>query len=262
MLLVDSHCHLHHFKNNQPSKQVINEIIHSAEKKNVKYFLNISVSIEDFNTMINVVPKKNNIFYSCGIHPLYVKKNCFKEDIITNLILKNTQVIGIGETGLDFVDSKSDQNIQKKIFEKHIKLAIKVNKPIIIHMRNAGLETIHLLKKNNAEQCSGVLHSFTDNINIAKMILDLGFYISFSGIITFKNADILRKVVKYVPLDRLLIETDSPYLAPVPYRGKLNQPAYLYEIAKCVSYIKKNNNITQVIENLFFNFKNLFNIKN
>ncbi|QCI26809.1 TatD family deoxyribonuclease [Buchnera aphidicola (Thelaxes californica)] len=258
MLLVDSHCHLHHLKKKNINSKEINEIINLAKKKKIQYLLNVAVSIDDFQKMLTMIVPTKEIFYSCGIHPLYVQQNCFINKVVEKFSLYK-KVIAIGETGLDFYHPIHNQLLQKKIFKKHIDLAIKINKPIIVHTRNAMSDTIKILQNNNAEKCSGIVHSFTDNISSAKKILDLGFYISFSGIVTFKNANDVKKIAKFVPLNRILIETDSPYLAPVPYRGKENQPAYLYETAKYIAMLK-NISLIELSENILFNFKKLFKL--
>ncbi|HXK00479.1 MAG TPA: YchF/TatD family DNA exonuclease, partial [Buchnera sp. (in: enterobacteria)] len=150
-------------------------------------------------------------------------------------------VIALGETGLDYFYQKKNKNNQKHAFRKHIKIGIKLNKPIIVHTRSAIDDTLSVLNETESKRCKGVIHSFTENLSYAKKILDMGFYISFSGIVTFKNADEIRKTAKYIPLDRLLIETDSPYLSPVPKRGKENQPAYLWYIADYITKLRKIN---------------------
>ncbi|HET9678836.1 MAG TPA: YchF/TatD family DNA exonuclease [Buchnera sp. (in: enterobacteria)] len=192
--------------------------------------------------------KKKNVFYSCGIHPLYVKKN--KNDFLSLENFSNIKkVIAIGETGLDYFHSKENIKYQQESFRKHIQIAKKIKKPIIVHSRSSIQDTIKILKEEKANDCRGILHSFSEkNIIYAKKLLDLGFYISFSGIITFNKTDELKKVLRYIPFESILIETDSPYLSPVPNRGKENQPSYLPYIAKQVAKIKK------------IDFENLVNI--
>ncbi|WP_343126400.1 TatD family hydrolase [Buchnera aphidicola] len=257
MFLIDSHCHLNllNFK-----KKKINKILKNAYSKNIKIILTISISLKNFKNLLQTI-KKKNIFFSCGLHPI-LKHN--KKDI--KLIKKFSQikkVIAIGETGLDFFQKNPQKINQEKLFKKHIQIAKKLNKPLIVHSREAKDQTIKILKSENAYLCSGILHSFTEDINMIKKLLDLNFYISFSGIITFKNSDTLRKTLKFVPLNRLLIETDAPYLTPVPYRGKENQPKYLYEIAKYISKIFKKNIIdfSKILKKNFFTLFKLSALK-
>ncbi|WP_343128425.1 TatD family hydrolase [Buchnera aphidicola (Kurisakia onigurumii)] len=258
MILIDSHCHLHHLKKQKIKNCEIKKIIQEANKKNVKFFLNVSVSINDFHKMISKISDNKNIFYSCGIHPLYVKKNIFNISELKE-ILKIKNVIAVGETGLDFYKNTSNKLLQEKNFDMHINCSFETRKPIIIHSRNSSTEIIKHLNNNKNKLCSGVLHSFTGNLSFAKKLLDLGFYISFSGIITFKNSEYLRKILQYIPLDRLLIETDSPYLSPIPYRGKENKPIYLYQIAKCIASLK-NICMEKLSDSIKKNFITLFNV--
>jgi len=178
----------------------------------------------------------STVWYSCGVHPLY----CYDNNSFLDLekLSDNRRVIAIGETGLDYYHNTKNNNLQKISFRQHIRTAIKLNKPLIIHMRNSSLDVLKILKEERAHICQGVIHSFTENKSIAKKFLDMNFFISFSGITTFKSAQHLLEVVKFVPIERMLIETDSPYLTPVPHRGKENQPAYLYNIANYLSKIK------------------------
>jgi len=168
-------------------------------------------------------------------------------------------VIALGETGLDYYYSFETKNLQEKFFREHIRIAITLNKPIIIHSRNAIKDTIKILKEENAEKCGGILHSFTESEKSAFELLDMGFYISFSGIITFKKSIELCNTLKKIPLEKLLIETDSPYLAPIPYRGKKNQPAYLLDIAKKIALIKEISlkELAKITTNNFFTLFNL-----
>ncbi|QIE02062.1 TatD family hydrolase [Buchnera aphidicola] len=259
MFLIDSHCHLDRL-NYKFIHQDIEDVLNKSYLNYVKKFLTISTSIKNFYQIHQLFKQYHNIFYSCGIHPLncseelyelYNQKNYF--DQIKKL--SNIQnVIAIGETGLDYYHSSKNKKIQQNFFREHIRMAIKLKKPIIVHSRNATNDTINILKEEKAEKCKGVLHSFNENFNFASQLLELGFYISFSGIITFKNSIELCNTIKKIPLERLLIETDSPYLSPVPYRGKENQPAYLLNIAKTISIIKQINikTLAQITNNNFF----------
>jgi len=265
MFLIDSHCHLDRLNYNLLHKN-IEDVLNKSYQNNVKNFLTISTSINNFYKITKLFKKYNIIFYSCGIHPLNCEKefNCF--NTIKQLFIKLKElsslkrVIAIGETGLDYHYSSKTKKIQKIFFREHIKIAIALKKPIIVHSRDATDDTIRILKEENAEQCIGVLHSFTGSYNTACQFLDMGFYISFSGIITFKNSIELCCTIKKIPLKRLLIETDSPYLSPDPYRGKENQPAHLLNIAKKISILKKID-LETLAKITTSNFRTLFNVK-
>ena len=173
---------------------------------------------------------------------------------------QDPKVIAIGEIGLDYYYSAENKAAQQAVFASQIDVAKQLNKPVIIHTREAREDTIRLLRDNQAEKCGGVLHCFTENYDMAKQALDLGFYISISGIITFKNAEELRDVVRKLPLDRLLVETDSPYLAPVPYRGKQNPPAYTREVCEYVAALK-GVSVEEMAQITTQNFERLFKIQ-
>ncbi|BAC24242.1 ycfH [Wigglesworthia glossinidia endosymbiont of Glossina brevipalpis] len=255
MFLIDSHCHLDLLIDNNKSKNNIDDVICNAEKKNVKLILSVCISIDGFFSMKKTLNNRKNVLMSCGVHPLYIDEK-YNFNVLKNLSDKN-YVVAIGETGLDFSHGKKNIYIQKKVFIDHINISKKLKKPIIVHTRNSAKESFKILKEKNIYQSGCIIHCFTEDKNIAKMFLDIGCYISFSGIVTFNNAELIRESVKYVPLDRILIETDSPYLTPVPYRGKKNQPSYLFFIAKCISKIKKIN-LEQFSKITSNNFKNLF----
>lgn len=265
MFLIDSHCHIDRLNYNFLHKNV-KDVLKKSFDNHVKKFLTVSTSINNFYKITKLCQKNISILYSCGVHPLNCEKELIKFNNIENIIKKIEQlssikhVIALGETGLDYYYSSNNKNIQKKIFREHIRTAIKLKKPIIVHSRNAIDDTIKILQEENAENCMGILHSFTGNDNSAYKLLDMGFYISFSGMITFKNSTELHSVIKKIPLERLLIETDSPYLSPVPYRGQENQPAYLLEIAKIISILKKIN-IEKCAKITTNNFYRLFNLK-
>ncbi|QCI18891.1 YchF/TatD family DNA exonuclease [Buchnera aphidicola] len=251
MFLIDSHCHLDQLNYNSLHKN-IEDMIKKSHENYVKKFLTVSTSINNFYNIQKIFDKYNFIFYSCGVHPLH----CQKEKNLNQLKLlsMNQRVIALGETGLDYYYSPENKKIQQYFFREHIRIAIQLNKPIIVHTRNAINDTIKILKEEHAEKCGGILHSFTENDKSAFKLLDLGFYISFSGIITFKNSIELRNTLKKIPLENLLIETDSPYLAPIPHRGKENQPAYLLDIAKYICLIKKIylEEFAEIIKNNFY----------
>ena len=239
--IVDSHCHLdfQDFDNDR------DKIINNAKISNVDYFLTISVNLEDFDKVYEVTQNYENIWCTTGIHPNNVglKINSFQfENIKRNILgnLKNNKVVGLGETGLDFFRGKENRKNQIESFMLHLFLSGDKKYPTIVHTREADDDTINCLNESVKKYSStGLIHCFTSTKQFAKKALDNGFYISFSGIITFKNAIDLVDVVKYVPLDKILVETDSPYLAPVPFRGKRNEPSYVNYTLEKISEIKK-----------------------
>lgn len=261
-MLVDSHCHINRLE------VPIERVLEDAKASDVSHMLCVCVIIEDFSTMLKLVEPFPQISVSVGLHPdehLEDLNNACEPSVEELLTLgQHEKCVAIGETGLDYyrIDrSKEDANNliekQKKRFRNHIQAARTLKKPLIIHTRSASEDTIKLMQEEKANEARGVMHCFTEAWEVAKEALNLDFYISFSGIITFKNAESLREVVKKVPLDRLLIETDSPYLAPVPYRGKQNQPAYVKYVAQTVAELK-NIPFEKVASITTQNYFNLF----
>lgn len=234
-MFVDSHCHLDRLELEKLGMD-LPAVLQAAKAQQVEHMLCVSVSLAEFPAMAALVHNYPQVSVSCGEHPLH------QTDVLDVAMLKqlaaDPKVVAVGETGLDYFYSPDTKQLQQDAFISHIEIANQLNKPLIVHTRDAKADTLAILRQYQAERCGGVLHCFTEDWETAKAALDLGFYISFSGIMTFKNADPLREVVKQVPLDRLLIETDSPYLAPVPYRGKTNQPAYVSAVAAAVADIK------------------------
>lgn len=258
MDLIDSHCHLNMIISKYHHN--IQEILKQAYDNSVKIILNVATSIDDYIKSYQDFKDKKNILYSCGIHPLHKSiHNVNNIHILENIISNDNSIIALGETGLDFHYENTTKNIQIDSFKKHIYLSIKYNIPIIIHTRNAQKETINILSSKEALSCSGVIHSFTGDKEMARKLLDLGFYISFSGIITFKNALHVKKIAKFIPNNRLLIETDAPYLSPEPYRGKCNQPANLLHIAQYIATLK-NITVIDISRIIKKNFYSLFHI--
>ena len=265
--IVDSHCHLD-FKDFNDDRQ---KIIERAKSKDVEFLLSISVDLENFDKIHKIASENNNIWCTTGIHPNNVNENPseFNVDKIYNKINENIKfekVIGIGETGLDFFRNANNRVNQIESFNLHLEISGKNNYPTIVHTRDAEKDTIFCIKNGVKKFSSkGLIHCFTSTKEFAKFALDQGFYISFSGIITFKNVNDLLEVVKYVPLDRILVETDSPYLAPAPFRGKRNEPSYVRYTVEKISEIKKMTipEITRITTNNFFNlFSNIKNEKN
>ena len=217
--IVDSHCHLD-FKdfNND-----LETVVYNAKKAKVKHMLSISVNLEDFEKVYKVASTFDNIYCTTGIHPNNVPSNSKSMNLLFERLSLNLKkkVIGVGETGLDFYKNEENRINQIEYFNAHLEISGLLNYPTIVHTRNADNDTIDCIYKAvNKFSTKGLIHCFTSTKDLAKKVLDKGFYISFSGIITFKKVDDLIDIVKYVPMDRILVETDSPYLAPVPFRGK------------------------------------------
>jgi TatD DNase family protein len=236
-MIIDSHCHL----NYEPMSLSLKETIYRANKDGVKYLLTISTEDKSFDNILNIISDYKCIYGSYGIHPHEAKnhKSIKSEDIIKKIKL-NKKIIGIGESGLDFYYNYSDKKDQIKCFEEHIIAAQKSQLPIIVHTRNAEEETFEILKKKLLEKEFKILiHCFTGSKEFAFKLLDLGAYISASGVVTFKKSEDLADTFKEIPNDRILVETDSPYLAPVPLRGKPNEPSYIIHTVKFLSELKK-----------------------
>lgn len=251
-MLIDSHCHINHLK-----KRTIDEVVNEAELKGVNHMLSICVERSDIDDLNKIVDSYPMISATLGIHPCDVHNHTL-EDLkhISELIReKRSRFIGVGETGLDYYYTKEHERLQKKFFECQINLAKEHKCPVIVHSRSAPEDTVAILRDTPHDRV--IIHCFTESLSMAKACLDLGAYISFSGIISFKNATDLKEVVKYVPLEKMLIETDSPYLAPVPYRGHENQPAYVYYVAQTVAELK-NIPFEEVAAKTTANFQTLF----
>ena len=226
-MLVDSHCHL-----NFPELAAkVDEALALMRENRVTHALCVSVTLEDFPQVRALAERYPNLYASVGVHPDYPDVPVVKEDALLGLA-DHPRVVAIGETGLDYFRIKDDCEWQRERFRTHIRAARRCGKPLIIHTRAAAPDTLRIMREEKAGETGGVMHCFTENWETAKGALDLGFYISFSGIVTFKNAVELREVAKQVPLDRMLIETDSPYLAPVPFRGKTNEPGLVKYVAE------------------------------
>ena len=236
LFIIDSHCHLDGL-DYQTQHKSVDEVIEKAKARGVGHIVSICTTLGRFEAMKQLTAHRNDVSLSCGVHPLNVDEEPFDYDKLLAYAQDN-KVVAIGETGLDYHYTPETKMLQQEQFTAQIDVAKKVNKPLIIHTRSAREDTMNMLEQGGAEQCGGVLHCFTEDYVMAKRALDIGFYISISGIITFRNAEELRDVVRKLPLDRLLVETDSPYLAPIPYRGKPNQPAYVRETCEYLATLK------------------------
>tara|TARA_A100001234_G_scaffold221339_1_gene236957 strand:- start:172 stop:933 length:762 start_codon:yes stop_codon:yes gene_type:complete len=253
--MIDSHCHLDHeslFKN-------LDEILERSKSIGIKKLLTICTTLKSFETIKQIINKDKIIYGTYGIHPHEAKNDKVTSKIIIDEISQNDKIIGIGETGLDFYYNHSDKNDQISSMEEHIKAAIELDIPLIIHSRNAENDTLKIFQKYNKYDLKILMHCFTGSDEFAKNLLEFNTYFSASGIITFKNSQNLQNTFKDLPLDRLLVETDSPYLAPVPNRGKKNEPSFVKYTLEKLSEIKEVSNIelTKITTN---NFNKLFNI--
>lgn len=236
-MLIDSHCHLDRLDLKSYDGD-LNKAIQAAFDAGVSHMLCVSIDLESFPAVQQLAESYPQIFASVGVHPLYEESQAPTVEALVQLA-DHEKVIAIGETGLDYHYGKGDLSWQRDYFRTHLQAARQVGKPVIIHSRSAKEDTLKILREEKAEESAGVLHCFTEDLDMAEQAIELGFYISFSGIITFNNAQALREVVKALPIERMLIETDSPYLAPVPYRGKSNEPRYVTKVAECVAELKQ-----------------------
>jgi TatD DNase family protein len=233
MKLVDSHCHINFpdLAENEPA------VIKNAELNGVGHMLCVSVNLQDFPQVLGFAERYPHIFASVGIHPNEDKSHTVNLEQLVQLA-DHDRIVAIGETGLDYFRSEGDLNWQHERFITHIDAGKATGKPLIIHTRDAAKDTMQILVDHEASECGGVMHCFSEDWDVAKQALDIGFYISMSGIVTFKNATKVKEVAKRTPLDRLLVETDSPFLAPVPYRGKTNEPAYVKHTAEYIAELR------------------------
>ena len=256
-MITDSHCHLDYPK----LYDQLDDIVKRAEYNQVKYLLTICTTLKSFERIKLIITKYKNIYGTFGIHPHEsAKYKQVDSKFILNIKNKHNKIIGIGETGLDFYYNYSEKEIQKKSFIEHISAASQLNIPIIVHSRNAEVDTYEILKSESKNSNLKVLiHCFTGSRDFAKKLIDLNFYISVSGVITFKKSNELADTVSSIPMENLLVETDSPYLAPLPYRGKDNEPSYIIHTVEKLSQIKKLPNESIVI-NTTNNFMKLFNL--
>ncbi len=253
-MLVDSHCHL-----DFPDLAInIDELLANMRENDVGHALCVSVNLQDLPRVLALSEKYPNLFASVGVHPDY--ENLEEPQSIQLATLAcHPRVVAIGETGLDYFRLKGDLEWQRERFRQHIRAARLCNKPLIIHTREAAEDTLRIMEEEGADTVGGVMHCFTESWEVAQRAMALNFYISFSGIVTFKKAVGLKDIATRVPLERMLIETDSPYLAPVPHRGKTNQPAFVKHVAEEIAALR-GISLDQVAEATTRNFFKLFKV--
>ena len=237
-MFIDSHCHLDfpEFQSRLP------EVLGNMESAKVSHALCVSVDLPDFPNVLKLAQDHQNLFASVGVHPDYEDTPEPSLEFLVETALKHSKIVAVGETGLDYfrMGERSYESMewQRERFRTHIRASIACKKPLIIHTRSASEDTIKILKEEGAQRIGGVMHCFTESYEVAKAAMEMGFFISFSGIVTFKSAKDLQETCKQVPLERMLIETDSPYLAPIPYRGKTNEPAWVANVGEFIANLK------------------------
>lgn len=251
-MLIDSHCHIDLMDYEKLGGDPESAVAY-AHENGVGHMLCVSVNLEQYPNMLATIENMPKVFASVGVHPN--EQEGIEPDVSQLVALaKNEKVIAIGETGLDYFRSEGDLEWQRDRFRRHIEAAKQSGKPLIIHTREAKQDTLKILQEENAQDIGGVMHCFAEDWETAQQAMELGFYISFSGIVTFKSAKTLQEVAQKVPLDRMLVETDSPWLAPVPFRGKTNQPAYVKHVAETIAALRNDSfeNIVTATTNNFF----------
>jgi len=259
--LVDSHCHLSSLSYSREYCNSFAVMLKRAYLCKVSHFLCVACSLGEFKKNLAMMQEYDNIYLSCGIHPLNLndEEEVLDEHFIS-LCTSSNKVIAVGETGLDYFYSKQTRELQKKSFVRQIHIAVQAKLPLIIHAREAQTDTLEILRGENARDIGGVVHCFTDSVDMARALLDLGFYISFTGIATFKASDNVREVLRYVPKDRFMVETDCPYLAPVPVRGIENEPAFVrYTLKFIAEYLGMSEDELARITSA--NFENIYGVK-
>ena len=250
-MYIDSHCHLNML---QGEPEGLPAIIDEALTNQIEHLLCISIDRASCDEVLAIAEKYPQISASVGVHPNVEQEGTLSGEQLTELA-QHPKVIAIGETGLDYFRSEGDLEWQRNRFRIHIDVAKQLKKPLIIHTREAREDTMSILENEHAEEAGGIIHCFTENWDTARRALDLGFYISLSGIVTFKNAKALQDVARKLPLDRVLIETDSPYLAPVPHRGKTNKPLFVRHVAEFLAELRDDTveNIAAITTQNFYN---------
>ena len=253
--MIDSHCHLDH----EPLFNNLDDVIKRSKGIGIKKLLTISTTFESFEKIKILVNKDLMIYGTYGIHPHETENNVVSKDTIIKNITNCQKIIGVGETGLDFFYNHSGKERQVESFKAHIEASIELKKPLIVHSRNAEEETFDILNSYKPEDLKILMHCFTGSLEFSKKLLSLGAFFSASGVITFKNSTDLQNTFKTIPLNKLLVETDSPFLAPVPLRGKKNEPSFIKYTVKKLSLIKEKSP-EEMIVITSNNFNSLFNV--
>jgi len=255
-MFIDSHCHLDfpELAENLPS------LLANMAANQVSHALCVSVDLPDFPKVRALAEAHSNLFASVGVHPDYQDT---PEPSVAELVklADHPRIVAIGETGLDYFRLKGDMEWQRERFRTHIRAARETGKPLIIHTREAAADTLRIMQEEDASEAGGVMHCFTESWEVAEQAMELGFYISFSGIVTFKKALALKEVAKRVPLERMLIETDSPYLAPTPFRGKTNEPAWVKHVAEEIARLRQVS-VEEIGQTTSTNYFKLFKYAN
>jgi len=251
-MFIDSHCHI-----NFPELAAnLDEVLATMRANQVSNALCVSVDLEKLPQILSLAEQHDNIYASVGVHPDYeLEAEPTQSELVR--LAQHPRVVAIGETGLDYFRLQGDLEWQRNRFRTHIRAAVECNKPLIIHTRSAAADTLRLMQEEGAASVGGVMHCFTESLEVALAAIEQNFYISFSGIVTFKKALDLKEVASRIPLERMLIETDSPYLAPVPFRGKLNQPGYVKHVAEEIAKLR-GISVEEVGETTSANFRKLF----
>ncbi len=256
-MFIDSHCHLDRI-DLAPYNNDFSCFMQQTKNSQIDAMLCIAIDLESYPAMVELVKDYPEIYLSVGVHPnVHEGQEPTAEELIK--LAEDPKVIAIGETGLDYFRSEGDLDWQHQRFKNHIVAAKATNKPLIIHTREAGHDSLDVLAQEGADQVGGIIHCFTEDWAYAEKALELGFYISFSGIVTFKNAQAIKEVAKKVPADRFLIETDSPYLAPVPFRGKPNYPIYVPHVAEHIAELR-GTDLEAIARQSTANFNQLFRL--
>ena len=253
--MIDSHCHLDH----SPLFENLNDIIYRAKEIGITKLLTICTTQESFKRIKTIVEQDKIIYGTYGIHPHETENNHVNKQTIVNEIKKNNKIIGIGETGLDFFYNHSNKNRQISSFKEHIEASIELDRPIIIHSRNAEKETFDILNSYKKNELKILMHCFTGSLEFAKKLLSLNSYFSASGIITFKNSIVLQNTFTQIPIEKLLVETDSPFLAPIPMRGKKNEPSFIKYTIEKLSLLK-GIEVVKMSKTTTDNFNRLFDL--
>ncbi len=253
-MFIDSHCHL-----NFPGlAEQLDDLLDNMQDNQVSHALCVSVELASFPAVLALAEAHDNLYASVGVHPDYeLDEEPTRAQLVA--LAQHPKVIAIGETGLDYYRLTGDLEWQRDRFRTHIRASRESGKPLIIHTRSAAADTLRIMAEEKSDEIGGVMHCFTESLDVAKAAIDLGFHISFSGILTFKNATDIKEVAQNIPLDKMLIETDSPYLAPTPHRGKTNQPAFVKHVAEEIARLR-NITVDEVGAATSQNFNKLFKL--